>query len=84
MEEVPHEDALEAALVSILGRGDVDPSASFQDLAFDSMQIIEFIVSAETSFGVEFPDALLTPERLQSPANVWREAQRLSAGTKSA
>ena len=46
---------------------EVAPDADLRDLGVDSMRAIHLVVDVENTFGIRFPDELLTRETFRTP-----------------
>jgi acyl carrier protein len=54
------------------------PDANLRDLGLDSLAAIDLLLDLEQTFGVLFPDELLTQETFQTAANLADAVARLT------
>jgi acyl carrier protein len=49
----------------------VAPDLDLRTAGLDSLGLVELLVNIEDTFGIEFPDELLTAQTFRTPATVW-------------
>ena len=79
-------EALESTMRKILdsvgrGRGTPDLAATWRELGFDSLDLLELITTAEDEFGVAVPDRIVV--RLHTPAALLAQIAEQLAGGKA-
>jgi acyl carrier protein len=56
------------------------PRSPLTELGVDSLEIVELIIDIEDTYGIEFPQELLTPEVFTSAETIWRGLCDVIAG----
>lgn len=74
------DDLLRAAL-PFADPGPIDPEANLFALGLDSLRVVSLVVGVESSFGIAFPDDLLTPDLFATGAALWAAADSLRAAS---
>jgi acyl carrier protein len=53
----------------------VSADERLEDLGLRSLASVQLLVDLEDTYGVEFPDDLLTPETFETPGTLWAALQ---------
>jgi acyl carrier protein len=55
----------------------ITPQLDLRSTGLDSLGLVELLVAVEDTFGVEFPDELLTAHTFRTPATLWAAVANL-------
>jgi acyl carrier protein len=71
------EAILRPHLVRLSAGSPIEPGLQLNNAGVDSLAMIELLVVIEDTFGIEFPDELLTGQTFRTPASLWSAVSAL-------